>query len=246
GDLPAEQFGAGGTLDLGLDGVALLAAARTLRGTETIELRSCAPMADQRARGRGNLIRIKHRCRLPSSDDNFGLASKPPQQMHHRRLCHRHAAGGRPEIFARQMQKHRAAAASDAWPGVVVDLDDEIIKMVLARQPVSGFLAGEPDRPVIMAIARVFAPGVLGPDRMNGQMRPRPRMAVGPPPQFSGVKHTPRRAAVALALVSEDATAPECDRNGHAISRKPALPGISGPPPNPDHGKRPLARLVSY
>ena len=36
------------------------------------------------------------------------------------------------------MQKHRAAAAGDARPGVVVDLDDEIVEMIVAAQPVAG------------------------------------------------------------------------------------------------------------
>ena len=39
------------------------------------------------------------------------------------------------------MDEHRAAAAGDARPGVVVDLDDEIVELVGAPQPVAG-LAG--------------------------------------------------------------------------------------------------------
>ena len=75
-----------------------------------------------------------------------------------------HPAVGR-KIRARQMQKHRAAAAGDARGGVVVDLDDEIVEMVFAGQPVAGLAVAEPDRLIVMAVVRVLAPGVFGPDR---------------------------------------------------------------------------------
>jgi len=101
----------------------------------------------------------------------------------------------------------------------VVDLDDEIVEMVLARQPVAALLAPEPDWPIVMAITRVFAPGILRPDGVSGDKAAWPRMTIGPPPQFSRMKDAPRRAAIALALVGKDAAAPERDRDGHAISR---------------------------
>ena len=45
------------------------------------------------------------------------------------------------KLVARQMQEHGAAAAGYPWAGVVIDFDDEIVEMVLARQPVAGLIA---------------------------------------------------------------------------------------------------------
>ena len=45
------------------------------------------------------------------------------------------------KIVARQMQEYRAAATGDARGAVVIDLDDEIVEMVVAREPVAGLVA---------------------------------------------------------------------------------------------------------
>jgi hypothetical protein len=66
-------------------------------------------------------------------------------------------------------------------------------------------------------------------------------MTIGAPPQFSRVKNAPWRAAVALALVGEDAAASERHWNRGSRCRQPALPGISGARPDPDHRKRRIA-----
>ena len=108
--------------------------------------------------------------------------------------------------------------------GVVIDLDDEIVEMILARQPVAGLIADQPNRLVVMAVLRVFAPGVFGPDRPGRQKGPRPRMAVGAPPQLPRAEGAPRGAAVALALVGEDAAAAKRHRHGPAV-RPSASPG---------------------
>jgi hypothetical protein len=84
--------------------------------------------------------------------------------------------------MASQMQKHGTAAAGDARAKVVIDLDDEVIEVILARQPVSGLIVDQPDRLVVMAVLRIFAPGIFGPDRPRRQIGLRPRMPVGAPP----------------------------------------------------------------
>ena len=71
------------------------------------------------------------------TDHNPGLRSQSSQQPQHRRFRHRNAAGGRPEIFAGQMQKYRAAEAGDARRSIVIDLDNEIIQVVVAGEPVA-------------------------------------------------------------------------------------------------------------
>ena len=80
------------------------------------------------------------------------------------------------------MQKHRTAAAGDARRGVVVDLDNEIVEVILARQAVAGLPLREPDRLVVVAIIGVFAPGVFAANWAGRQQRPRPGVTVGAPP----------------------------------------------------------------
>ena len=96
----------------------------------------------------------------------------------------RHAAGGRRKARPGHVHEHGAAAAGDPRPGVVVELDDEIVETVGAPEPVAGMIGLEPERLVVVAVARVFAPAVVaagcGRDR---QVRARPRRAVGAPPQ---------------------------------------------------------------
>ena len=43
------------------------------------------------------------------------------------------------------MQEDGAAAASDARLSVVVDLNDEVVQIVIARQTVTGSIAVQPD-----------------------------------------------------------------------------------------------------
>jgi hypothetical protein len=80
------------------------------------------------------------------------------------------------------MQEDCTTAAGDARAKVVIDLDDEIVEVILARQPVSGLVVDQPDRLVVTAVVRIFAPGILGPDRPRWQIGLRPRMPVGAPP----------------------------------------------------------------
>ena len=74
------------------------------------------------------------------------------------------------------------AAAGNARRAVVIDLDDEIIEVVVPREPVAGLIAVEPDRLVVMTVVRVLAPGVFGPDRAHRQQGLRADMAIGAPP----------------------------------------------------------------
>jgi len=70
------------------------------------------------------------------------------------------ASCGRSESLPRCVDEHRAAAASDARPRIVVNLDDKIIKIIRARQPIGICIRWHLDRSIIMAIGRVFAPTV--------------------------------------------------------------------------------------
>jgi hypothetical protein len=141
------------------------------------------------------------------------------------------------------MQEHRAAAVGYAGLGVVIDLDDEIIEMIVAPEPVAALPGLEPHWLVVMAIAGIFAPGVVGPDGANRQMGARSGVAVGPPPHLPGPKNAARSAAVALALVGQDAAASQRHRNGLSASRQPAAARIAGGGANQDRGNRPITRI---
>src|SRR6185312_4410473 len=253
GDLPAEQLCARTALDPGLDGIALCSRLRAHRGIEIAELGAGAPVADKRARSGIDLVEVEHRGPLCSghdlsdhalSDHNPGLRSQPPQQTQHRRLRHRDTARGRCKIRPRQMQEHGAATLRDARARIVVDLDNEIVEMIVAREAIAALVTRQPDRPVVMAVGRVLAPGVFAANRAHRDERLRPRMTVGTPPELPRMKRAARRAAIAFALVGADTAASKRYRNGESASGEPALPGISGPWPNPDQGSRPIWCVV--
>lgn len=80
------------------------------------------------------------------------------------------------------MQEYRAAAAGNARRGVVIDLDDEIIEVVVALESVAAVIAIQPYRPVVTAAMGVLAPAVLWLDGANRQEGSRPLVPVGAPP----------------------------------------------------------------
>src|SRR6187402_2669008 len=106
---------------------------------------------------------------------DFGAASKVLQELPHPLLRHRHAAGRRGEARLGKMQEYRATATGYPGPCVVVDFNNEIIKMVLPAQPVPGCARGHMDRPIIAAVAGVLAPGIGGGDTPNRQQGCGPR-----------------------------------------------------------------------
>src|SRR5438067_6680632 len=110
------------------------------------------------------------------------------------------------------MQEHGAAAPGDARRRIVVDLDDEVVEMLLAPQPVAGLAARETNRLIVMPVGRVFAPGMFGTNRANRQEGLGPDMTVGAPPQPAWMEDAAGGAAVALALVGLDAATSKRDR----------------------------------
>jgi len=80
------------------------------------------------------------------------------------------------------MQEDRAAASGDSRGGVVVDLDDEIVQVIVAPEAVPVAAEAYSHRLIIMPVGRVLSPGILGTNRLDGQQGPGPRMAVRAPP----------------------------------------------------------------
>src|SRR5664279_148832 len=125
------------------------------------------------------------------------------------------------------MDEDRAATPGDTWPGVVVDLDNEVVQIVLARQPISFGIRRHFYAPIIMAVGWILAPAVVGHDALRRQHRGRARMPSGPPPQPLEPECAARRRAVALAFIGFDAATPERDRQGQRPRRQPAAAWVA-------------------
>jgi len=138
------------------------------------------------------------------------------------------------------MQEYRAAEAGYARRGVVIDLDNEIIEVVVAREPIAAAIEIQPQRLIVVAAARVLAPGILGPDGAAGQECTWSRMTVGAPPQLPRPERASRGPAVTFALVGDDATAAKCHWNRPPGGDQPAPAGIARGGPDPDRGSRPI------
>ena len=66
------------------------------------------------------------------------------------------------------MDEHGAATAGYPGPGVVVDLDDEVVEVVVAPEAIAWFIGRAAERPIVAPICRVLAPGIGAPDRSTG------------------------------------------------------------------------------
>src|SRR5947208_3555260 len=64
------------------------------------------------------------------ADDDARPRPEPGQQDAKPRHRQRHAPGGGPEARPRHVDEDGAAAAGDPRPGVVVELDDEVVELV--------------------------------------------------------------------------------------------------------------------
>jgi hypothetical protein len=176
------------------------------------------------------------------SDHDLGVGPKPRQQPQHFGFGHRNAPGGGTEVLPRQMQEDRAASARDSRRGVVIDLDDEIIEVILSLEQIASRIAVPAHRPVVMAALRVFAPGVFSADSANWEPRPRPWVPIGAPPQSARPECAFRGAAIAFALVGANSPASERYRHGSTARGQPASPWIACRRRNADRGQRPISK----
>ena len=70
------------------------------------------------------------------------MRSQPLDQPPQGAGFERDATGGRREFLPGDMDEHRAAASGDPRPGVVADLDDEVVERIRAPKPVRGASLG--------------------------------------------------------------------------------------------------------
>src|SRR5260370_1664389 len=117
----------------------------------------------------------------PDHDPRAGAESdeKPAKALRRER----DAARGGAKSGAREVHKDRAAAAGNARARVVIELDEQVVEIIVAPQPVACRIGGQLDRPVVAAVARVLAPGVGLADAAHGEARARAGCAVPAPPQ---------------------------------------------------------------
>ena len=120
------------------------------------------------------------------------------------------ATGGRGKALPGCVDEDRAAASGNARTRVVVDLDNEIVEIILARKPVGGNVGTHFDRAIVAAVGGVLAPSVGRRNTLHRQRRGWPWMLVGPPPKLPQSKAAARRTAVALALVGLDPATTKC------------------------------------
>ncbi len=67
------------------------------------------------------------------------------------------------------MNENGAAAPRHPRPGIVVDLDNQVIKAVIPSKPVAWFIGRPTERAVIAAIRRIFTPYVAESNAADGQ-----------------------------------------------------------------------------
>src|SRR5215470_4074751 len=89
-----------------------------------------------------------------SLNRDSGPRPEPREEAQQRRRMERDAAGGRSEALPRHMQEYGAAAAGGARPRVVVDLDDEVVEVIVAPQPVARRANAATDMPVVASVGR--------------------------------------------------------------------------------------------
>src|SRR6218665_1819386 len=125
------------------------------------------------------------------------------------------------------MQKDCAPPSGDPRPGVLVDLDDKVVEMVLARQPVTVISMIEADWPIVVPVRRIFAPPVNFCDGADRQEGARTWMTVGAPPQPNRTKCPTGRSTIAFAFVRLDSAAAKRDGYGCVVGCQPSAESVA-------------------
>src|SRR5262245_45872932 len=111
------------------------------------------------------------------------------------------------------MQEDRAAAPGHPRAGIVVDLDDQVVKPVAAPEAVAWFIDRPSEGAVVAAVGRILAPGQVHPDPPDRQPRRWPRSPIRALPQAQRPETPGRGRPIAFPLVGPDAGAPQYHRD---------------------------------
>src|SRR6516162_10030932 len=153
----------------------------------------------------------------------------------------RYASRRRRPVGPRHVHEDRAAPARHPGAGVVVDLDDEIVEVVLSPEAVAAVAGSASEGAVVPAVGGIFAPCEVGGDAARRQQGRRVPMAIGPPPQADRPKSPARGRAVALELVGADAPLAEHDRQRERPGEQDAPGRAARPRPHADQRKNAAA-----
>ena len=140
------------------------------------------------------------------------------------------------------MNEHGAAAPGDAWPRIVIDLDNIIVEAVLALEAVAILIVAAPDWHVVMAFGGILRPRIARLDRAHRQERSRSNVSIGSPPHLHWMKNPARRSTVALEFVGLDSATSERNRHELAACDQPATARISGTGMDLDRRKRSITQ----
>jgi hypothetical protein len=154
------------------------------------------------------------------------------------------ASRRRSKSHSGEVDEHGATAASDPRPGIVVNLHDEVVEMILPPQPIARRSIGTPNRPVVAPVGRVLAPGVRRANPSHRQTRAGPRAAVGPPPNAQRAEAAAWGCPVAFDFIRLDAAAPERHLQTQRPGDEPSPAPVSYPGRyrHPRKGASPMAK----
>jgi len=74
----------------------------------------------------------------------------------------RHTASCRRAIRPREVEEHGTPPPRDTRAPVVVDLDDKVVEVILAPQPIARLPDRAAEGAVVVAVGGIFAPGQIG------------------------------------------------------------------------------------
>ena len=156
---------------------------------------------------------------------NYDSRLRPKPARQHLKIARpkRDATGGRRETRARDVDKDCAASTGNTWPGVVIDLDDDVIEAVGPPQPVAWFIGRPPKCMVVAPVIGVFAPCIGRTDTANRKPCPRAGEPIGTPPQSHRTKLPVWGAPIALPLVGSDAGVAKRNRQAPRTGAEPPL-----------------------
>src|SRR5262249_56774729 len=94
----------------------------------------------------------------PEQDGDVVAGAGPVEQRVKIRHCECHAARGRRPIGAGDVEKHGTSPPGHARTGIVVDLDDYVVEVIVAPKAVAWLIGRAPERPVVTSIFGIFTP----------------------------------------------------------------------------------------
>lgn len=147
--------------------------------------------------------------------------------MAHSLRCYGDAAFRRGEIFACDVEKDCAAGAGNCGAEIVIEDDDDIVKVIGPPEAFVACRIGQADRLVVGAVGRIVAPAgvrIDGGDRERGS---RALYAVGTIEDGDEAEAASGCRAVALAFPLADTGATQSTTGSEAAGEDHAAPPVS-------------------